>query len=158
MMRSIVLGRALGVQRPEDEVTGLGGGQRGRDRLEVSHLAEEDHVGVLPEGSAERVGEAGCVLADLALVDDAALVIVQELDRILDRDDVIRAAAVDLVDDRRERRRLTGAGRPGDEDETAGILGQLVKARGQAELLERLDQRWGSCGTRPRGCRADRRR
>ena len=134
-------GRALRVQRPEDEVTGLGGGQRGRDGLEVSHLAEEDHVRVLTERSAERVGESRRVLADLALVDDAALVIVEELDRILDRDDVIGAAAVDLVDDRREGRRLTGAGRPGDEHETAGILGQLVEALGQAELLERLDHR-----------------
>ena len=84
--------RALRVQRAEDEVAGLGGGQRSRDRLEVAHLAEEDHVGVLTERSAERVGESGCVLADLALVDDAALVVVEELDRILDRDDVIGAA------------------------------------------------------------------
>jgi hypothetical protein len=32
-----------------------------RDRLEVAHLAEEDHVGVLAEGGAERLGEAGRV-------------------------------------------------------------------------------------------------
>ena len=66
--------RALGVQRGEDEVAGLGRGQRGRDRLEVAHLAEEDHVGVLAERAAQRLGEADRVLADLALVDDAALV------------------------------------------------------------------------------------
>jgi hypothetical protein len=45
-------------------------------------------------------------VADLALVHDAALVLVQELDRILDRDDVVRARPVDLVDQRRKRRRL----------------------------------------------------
>ena len=50
--------RALRVQRAEDEVAGLGGGQRGRDRLEVAHLADEDHVGVLAERGAQRVGEA----------------------------------------------------------------------------------------------------
>ena len=50
--------RALRVQRREDEVAGLGRGQRGRDRLEVAHLAEEDHVGVLAERAAQRVGEA----------------------------------------------------------------------------------------------------
>ena len=63
-----------------------------------------------------------CVRADLPLVDDAALVAVQELDRILDREDVLRALAVDLVDDRRERRRLTGAGRAGDEHQTTRLL------------------------------------
>ena len=93
MMRSIVLGALCVCSVREDEVAGLGGGQRGRDRLEVAHLAEEDHVGVLAQRAAERVGEARRVLADLALVDDAALVMVQELDRVLDRDDVIGAAS-----------------------------------------------------------------
>jgi hypothetical protein len=86
------------VQGREDEVAGLGRGQRGRDRLEVAHLAEEDHVGVLAERGAERLGEARRVDADLALVDDAALVPVHELDRVLDREDVLGALAVDLVD------------------------------------------------------------
>ena len=58
MMRSIVAGRALRVQRAEDEVAGLGGGERGRDRLEVAHLADEDHVGVLAKRGAQRLGEA----------------------------------------------------------------------------------------------------
>ena len=150
--------RALGVQRAEDEVTGLGRGERGRDRLEVAHLAEEDHVGVLTQGAAERVGEPGRVLADLALVDDAALVVVEELDRILDRDDVVGAGAVDLVDDRRERRGLTRAGRAGDEHEAARLGGQLVQARRQARAPRATGCRSGSSGTRRRGSRAGSRR
>ena len=126
MMRSTVLGARLRVQGAEDEVAGLGGGDRGRDRLEVAHLAEEDHVGVLAQRGPERVAEARRVGADLALVDDAALVAVQELDRILDRDDVVGARPVDLVDHRRERRRLARAGRPGDEDEAARLVRQLA--------------------------------
>jgi hypothetical protein len=47
-----------------------------------------------------------CGCADLALVDQAALVLVHELDRILDRDDVIGAGPVDVVDHRAERRGL----------------------------------------------------
>ena len=79
------------MERAEDEVARLGSGERGRDRLEVAHLADEDHVRVLAERGAESGGEAGRVGADLALVDDAALVAVEELDRILDRDDVVVA-------------------------------------------------------------------
>ena len=121
MIRSIVLGRALRVQRREDEMAGLGCGQRGRDGLEVAHFAEEDHVGVLTERAAKRVGEPGRIDADLALVDDAALVLMEELDWILDRDDVIGADPVDLVDHRRKRRRLTRARRAGEENEASWL-------------------------------------
>ena len=82
--------RALRVQRREHEVAGLGGGERGRDRLEVAHLAEEDHVGVLAQRRAQRLAEGRCVGADLALGDDAALVPVHELDRVFDGEDVMR--------------------------------------------------------------------
>ena len=77
------------MERGEDRVAGLRRGQRGHDRLEVAHLAEEDHVGVLAQRAAESLGEADRVRAELALVDDALLVLVQELDRVLDRDDVV---------------------------------------------------------------------
>jgi hypothetical protein len=130
--------RVLGVESRKDEVAGLGSGQRRRDRLEVSHLAEEDHVGVLAERAAQSVGERRCVRAELALVDDAPLVAVQELDRILDRDDVLGLRAVDLVDQGGERRRLPRAGRPRDEHETARLVAELVEGRREAELLETL--------------------
>ena len=62
----------LRVQRGEDEVTGLGRGERDRDRLQVTHLADQDDVGVLAQHVLERVLERVRVLADLALVDQAA--------------------------------------------------------------------------------------
>ena len=55
--------RALRVQRAEHEVAGLGGGERGADRLEVAHLADEDHVRVLAERGAQGLAEAGGVHA-----------------------------------------------------------------------------------------------
>ena len=41
------LRRVLRVQRREDQVTGLGRGDRGGDGLQVAHLADQDDVGVL---------------------------------------------------------------------------------------------------------------
>src|SRR5436190_662976 len=55
------------------------------------------------------------------------------------RSTVLGALAVDLVDQGRQRRRLTGARRAGDQDEAARLLGQRVQRAGDAELLERLD-------------------
>jgi hypothetical protein len=65
------LGRRVGVQRGEREVTRLGDGEAGVDRLQVAHLAHEDHVGILAQRVLEGVREGLGVGPDLALVDDA---------------------------------------------------------------------------------------
>jgi hypothetical protein len=77
----------------------------------------------------------------LALVEQAFLVAVHELDRILDRDDVAGPVPVDVVDQGGERGRLPRAGRPGDEDEPLGELAELQDVLGEAELLGHRDLR-----------------
>ena len=49
------------------------------------------------------------------------------------------AGAVDVVDHRRQRRGLARAGRAGDEDDPALLLGQAGDDLRQAELLDRAD-------------------
>ena len=46
---------------------------------------------------------------------------------------------VDVVDHRGERGGLAAAGRPGDEDQAALFLGDLLQHRRQAELVDRPD-------------------
>jgi len=82
---------------PNTKVARLGGGQCHRDRLEVTELADQDDVGVLAQHPTERLGERVRVLADLALGDDRALVVVQEFDRVLHGHDVERLGPVDDV-------------------------------------------------------------
>ena len=89
------------------------------------------------------------VRADLALVDDALLVAVEELDRVLDGHDVLFARGVDLVDDGGQRRRLARAGRARDEHEAARALGQLVHDGRQPELLDGLDRERDQAEGRP---------
>ena len=124
----------------EGEVAGLGDGESGGDRLQIAHLTDENDVGIFAErvleGGRERVG----VSADLALVDDAALVAMDELDRIFDGDDVPLPLAVDLVDHRGEGRRFSRAGGTGDENEAARLLGHLGDGTGESELIEGLDR------------------
>ena len=116
------LRRVLGVQRGEDEVAGLRRGQRGRDRLEVAHLADEDHVGVLAQrGLQAPARSVGASAPSSRWLTMQLLVAVEELDRVLDGDDVLLARLVDLVDHRGQRRRLARAGRAGDEHEAARL-------------------------------------
>ena len=63
----------------------------------------------------------------------------QELDRVLDRHDVLPGGGVDLVDHRGERGGFAGAGHSRDEHAAALFERELLEHRRQAELVERRD-------------------
>ena len=86
------LRRRVRVQRAERQVARLGNAQRRLCRLQIAQLADEDDVRIFAKGRAQRVGEPVRVAVHLALVDQAALVLMDVLDRILDREDVLVAA------------------------------------------------------------------
>ena len=128
-----------GVQAREHQVSGLARGDRDLHRLRIAHLADHDDVGRLAERGAQRGREVGRVDADLDLLDDRPAVRVLVLDRILDGDDVARVAQVDLVDQRRERGGLAGAGRAADQDQAARQPRQRFDRRRQVERGEARD-------------------
>ena len=74
---------------------------------------------------------------DLALVDQRAAVDVEHLDRVLDRHDVLVRGPVDPVDHRREGRALARAGRAGDEDDPALLVGEPRHDRRQLQVVDR---------------------
>src|SRR5205823_3020105 len=106
---------------------------------QVSHFTYQDDVRVLAKGAAQGVREGPGILPNLALVDNAEAVRVQILDWVLDRDDVDAALGVDLVDHGRERGRLSGTGRTGNENQASRQAAELFQYRRQTELLERRD-------------------
>ena len=96
MMRSTVDAAVVVCSVPNTRWPGLRRLDGDGHRLEVAQLADEDDVGILAQRGAQRVLERVGVRVHLALVDQALLVLVHELDRILDRDDVILARPVDV--------------------------------------------------------------
>src|SRR6185503_17835865 len=92
------------VQCAKDEMTRFRGFEGDRDRLEISHFTDQNDIGIFAErrtkGSAERAG----MRVYLTLVDKAALILMDELDRVLDGDDMVGPRHVDVIDQRRERR------------------------------------------------------
>src|SRR5690606_39305204 len=73
--------------------------------------------------------------ADFALRDVAALGRVHDLDRVLDGDDVILAALVEVIDHGGEGRGLARANRTGDQDQP------VVKQIGRASCRETVETR-----------------
>src|SRR5918994_7269704 len=78
------LGGVHGVERGEDQVAGLGGGEGQLGAFCVPDLPYEYHVGVLPQHAPQGPREGGRIRPDLALVYDALVVSVNELDGVLD--------------------------------------------------------------------------
>lgn len=76
------------MQGGEDQVARFRRRQCGLNGIEVAHLADEDNVRVLTQDRPQAVCVASGVFADLALVDDALIRLVDVLDRVFQRDDV----------------------------------------------------------------------
>ena len=124
------LGRVDRVQRREHQVARLRGLERDRDRLEVAHLAHQDHLGRLAQRGAQREREGLGVGAHLALVDGrlawgcrysigSSIVMMW-----------IGLLAVDLVDDRGQGRGLARSGGPGQQHDAVALVRDLVELRG----------------------------
>ncbi len=119
------LGGAQGVQGGQEQVAGFRRGDGGRDRLDIAHFTEHDHVGRLAQGRAQGAGKGGGVAGDFPLADQALLVRVQVFDRVLDRDDMAAAGPVDLVHEAGQGGGFTVARGAGHQDHAAAEIRQL---------------------------------
>ncbi len=103
----------------------------------VAHFPDHDHVRVLAQRPAQRGGKGAGVRMHLALGDVATRRLDDVLDGVFQRDDVIVPLQVDFLDHGSQRRRFAAADGTGDEHETVVILGQLLEARRQPDLVHR---------------------
>ena len=129
------------VQRAEHQVSRLRRLDGNRNGLEIPQLADQHDVRIFAQRRPQRVLERIGVRVHFALIDQALLVFVHELDRVLDRDDVILPRLVDVIDHRAERRRLPRSGRSGDQHQALVQLAQVQDERRQPELLGGEDLR-----------------
>ncbi len=103
------------MQGGENQLARFRGGHRGGNRLVVTHFPNQNHVGGLPQGRAERRNIAFGVARDLPLGHDALFVPVQKFDPVFDGDDVAAPGAVDPVDDAGEGGGFPASGGAGDQ-------------------------------------------
>ena len=123
------------MQRAENKVTGGGRGEGELDRFEIAHFSDEQDVRIFTQRAAQRGGEGACVHADFAMLHEAVLAAMHELDRVFDRDDVIVPLKIRVIHHRRERGGFAGTGRTGDEDEALFQQREFLQHRRQAELV-----------------------
>jgi hypothetical protein len=96
---------------------------------------DEDHVGILTQRAAKPSAKVGTSTPDFALIHDPALVFVVILDRILDRDDVVRVVALITSSIEASVVDLPEPGRPRHEDQAPRQVDQL-RTRRKTDLLD----------------------
>jgi hypothetical protein len=123
---------AVGMQRGQAQVSGFGKGDGVVHGLPIPDFAHHDHVRCLPQGVLQRDFPGVGVDADLALGDDAFLVLMHELDRVFDGDDVTLAIAVAVIDQRGQRGGFAGAGAADKNDQAAQVIAMSLSTAGKA--------------------------
>ena len=117
-----------GMGRGQDEVAGLGGGERRFDGLPIPDFAHEDDVGGLAQGGAQSFGEAREIRAEFALGDVAEARRLEKFHRVLQGDGVDGAGAHDGGEQGGQGRGFARARGPDHEDEPVGQADHPVYA------------------------------
>ena len=130
------LRRRGGVQRGEHQMPGFRRGQRQANGLQVAQFADEDHVRVFAQRRSQRRGEALGVAPHLSLSHQALAARMQELDGLFDGENVLPAAAVDVVHHRRQRGALAAAGGAGDQHQALAGVGDALEHLPHAQFFK----------------------
>ena len=117
-------GSVPGMQRSQDQMPGLGRGDGERDRFQIAHLADHDHVRIF----AERATQSGCerarVRVHFALRDVTTFRLQDVFNRIFQRDDVFAPLQIHLLDKRGQGGGFAAPHRAGHQDQSILIARQ----------------------------------
>ena len=86
------------------QVTRFGRSEGQANGLKIAHFPYQNNIGIFPQRGSQRFRKPQCVAVHLALINQAALTVMNKLNRILDRQDMILAAVVYVIDHCGKRR------------------------------------------------------
>ena len=128
------------MQRSEHQVAGLGRFQgRGKGFL-IPDFADQNHIGVFPQGRPQGVVESEGVQPHFPVPDEGLAALVHELDGILDREDVACLVAVDPIDHGRQGCAFAGPCRSGHQDQSLRTGREALQHAGEIQLLHGEDR------------------
>ena len=97
-------------------MAGFRGGHRGFNRIEIPHLAEQDDIGSLPEGSHQSIYITVRIQSNLTLGDNGTVMPVQIFNRILQSNNVAVSRPVYFIDNTCQSGGFSAACGSGDKD------------------------------------------
>ena len=129
--------RLTGVDRMQggqNQMSRLRGGEGNLHRFPITDLADQDHLGGLPERGPQSVRECIEITPHFPLVEGGLFMGVGVFDGVLQGDHMDRFFFVDLVQHCRKRRGLPGSRRTGYENDPVFLLGHPEEGLGKVEV------------------------
>ena len=114
-----------GMQRGKYKVTCLGCGYGCGNRIEVTHLSDEDNIRVFTKCGTKCISITICIHTNFTLVDDRFLVLMQVLDRVLQCNDMMTVIFINFIDQRSQRCRFTTTCRSCYQDQSSLFIYQV---------------------------------
>ncbi len=124
------------MQGRQRQVAGVGQLHGGVHGGALTHLADQDHIWRFTQGALQGAVDRQGVLAQLALVDDGALVGVHKLNRIFDRENMTRGVLVAMIDHARLGGGFAGAGGADHQHHAALEHDQVFQHFWRAEQIQ----------------------
>jgi hypothetical protein len=118
-------------------VSGLRRGERDFHRLAIPDFTHENNLRRLTQRRPKAGGKVGKITPKFALGKSCFEMRMEELDRILERHHMNLRGHIQLVQHRRERRRLARARGTGDENDPRLFLHDLAAKRRQFQRVDR---------------------
>ncbi len=78
--------------------------------LEIAHFSDDDHIWIFTKNRLDSMPKAFEVFSEFSLMYEGKLILIDELYRIFEGDDMPTHGAVDIVEHRRHSRRFTTSG------------------------------------------------
>ena len=107
------------------------------DRLEITHLTDQNNIRIFAQRGAQRIGIALGVQTDLPLVYHRHFVLMKILDGIFQGNDMGVPVVIDFIDNGGKCRRFTASGGPRDENQPSFSFIQVYDGFGDAERFGR---------------------
>lgn len=129
------------MERRKDQVTCLGCMKCRLKGLAVAHLADEDNVGILTQGSSESWSKPRHIDTDFTLTKAATLIGKEVLNGILEGNHVEIGSLVEVTEQSGEGRALTRTSRSADKHDAVTKLSELSKGWIEMDLSKRRRRR-----------------
>lgn len=123
------------VERGKHQMSRFRGRDGNADRLKVAHFPDHDDVGILTQRRSEGRGIIFRIPADLPLMNDTALVLVNIFDGVFKRDDMQIFRLIDDIQNRSDCRRFAAARRSRQQNQPVLFLIQIDDRRGMLRAV-----------------------